>query len=57
MLSACVTDSEPLSAARLRGFEQDLHLTDGEFDTVLSILYVTRHLVTFSTPAHKPQVI
>jgi hypothetical protein len=28
------------SAARLRGFEADLKLTDKQFDTVLSILYV-----------------
>ncbi len=28
------------SAARLRGFEDDLHLKGQEFNTLLSILYV-----------------
>lgn len=28
------------SSARLRGFEQDLHLEGQEFNTLLSILYV-----------------
>lgn len=30
----------PHSAARLRGFEQDLQLKGQEFNTLLSILYV-----------------
>lgn len=33
-------DRNNVSAARLRGFEEDLHLTDQQFDTILSILYV-----------------
>lgn len=41
MHSEMLADLGPFSAARLRGFEQDLQLTDGQFDTVLSILYGT----------------
>jgi sugar phosphate permease len=33
-------DRNNASAARLRGFEEDLKLTDKQFDTILSILYV-----------------
>ncbi|KZT13068.1 MFS general substrate transporter [Laetiporus sulphureus 93-53] len=33
-------DRNNASAARLRGFEEDLHLTGEQFDTLLSILYV-----------------
>ncbi|KAH9948347.1 MFS general substrate transporter [Amylocystis lapponica] len=33
-------DRNNASAARLRGLEADLHLTDQQFDTLLSILYV-----------------
>lgn len=33
-------DSTNLSAARLRGFEEDLHLNGSQFATVLSILYI-----------------
>ena len=37
-------NSSLFSAARLQGFEDDLRLTDAEYDTTLSILYV--HLNT-----------
>lgn len=33
-------DRNNASAARLRGFERDLHLSQEQFDTLLSILYV-----------------
>ena len=35
--SVCAYDH---SAARLRGFEPDLHLKGQQFNTILSILYV-----------------
>lgn len=47
--ASCVTGSAPFcsligfmfsSAARIHGFEQDLHLKGEEFATLLSILYV-----------------
>ena len=33
-------DRNNASAARLQGFEEDLHLQDRQFDTLLSILYI-----------------
>ena len=39
------------SAARLRGFEQDLGLTDNQFDTVLSIFtvgYITTQVPSYA---------
>ena len=38
------------SAARLRGFEQDLGLTDNQFDTTLSIFYVG--YITMQVPSY-----
>jgi len=37
---ACMCAHRDSSAARLRGFEEDLHLKGQEFNTILSILYV-----------------
>ena len=36
----CAILTSDCSAARLRGFEEDLHLEGNQFATVLSVLYV-----------------
>ena len=46
-----IADAEPCtSAARLRGFEEDLGLTGNQFGTVLSILYVG--YITMQVPSY-----
>ena len=42
--------SVPHSAARLRGFEEDLGLTGNQFATILSILYVG--YITMQVPSY-----
>ena len=49
LFSLCCVELCPRSAARLRGFEADLHLKGQQFATLLSILYVGYILMQISS--------